>query len=298
MNTGVETDLSQSQNDHSDWTSTAIDNIWHQIRGGQVALYRCAIALSLLAPFLILAYHFDTRTVLEVNPWVKPIKFTVSLFFYAITLSWFCNYLPHKWRDNKFFNRFTTLVILCIALEILWLIYSAFTGEISHFNRTHPILSTIYPLMGIVAVLLTTQSFVVGIGVWRNTHLALHHLIRNTLALGLITTFILTLITAGYMSSGVGHKVPPVGVSGSSESETVIFIGWLRAAGDLRVAHFFATHAMHLIPFIGFLLARTFFINTYPPRDRNIAILITAAYAMYVAFVFIQALTGRAFIAY
>ncbi len=295
---GTDSDLPHLQYKQPSWRSTPADTIWYQIRGGQVALFGCAVALSLLAPFLILAYNIDTRTVLEINTWTKPIKFTASLFFYALTLSWFCNYLPEKWRESKTFNRFTTLVIGCIALEMLWLIFAASIGEKAHFNRTHPILTPIYPLMGILAVILTTQSLVIGIGIWRNTRSCLSHITRYSLALGLVTTFVLTLITAGYLSSGVGHAVLPAGASAVSESDGMIFTGWLRASGDLRVAHFFATHAMHFIPFAGFLLARTRVIDLNSTRDRNIAILLTAVYITCVAAVFFQAVAGRAFISY
>ncbi len=298
MKLGKDVRLLQPQHPQSSWWSTAADRIWQQMCGGQVALFGCAVALSLLAPFLILAYSIDTRTVLEINTWMKPIKFTASLFLYALTLSWFCNYLPENWRNSKKFSQFTALVIASIALEMLWLIFAASLGEKAHFNRTHPILTPTYALMGIIAVILTTQSLVIGIGVWRNTQSGLRNLTRYTLALGLVTTFLLTLITAGYMSSEVGHEVLPAGVSGVSEIDTVNFMGWLRAAGDLRVAHFFASHALHFVPFIGFLLARTFFTETSARSGWNIAIVITIAYSLGVAAVFIQALAGRAFISY
>lgn len=291
---GKEASLLQSQ--HPSWRSTATDNIWQQICGGQIALFGCAVALLLSAPFLLLAYNIDTRTVLEINTWMKPIKFTASLFVYTLTLSWFCNYLPENWRNSKVFNRFTTLVIASIALEILWLIFAASIGEKAHFNRTHPILTPTYSLMGIIAVILTTQSLVIGIGIGRNTQSGLRNLTRYTLSLGLIANFALTLITAGYMSAKVGHEVLPAGLSAVSEVDAVKFIGWLRAAGDLRVAHFFASHAMHFVPFVGFFLARTLFADTNSQRDRSIAIAITVAYSTGVAAVLIQAQAGQPFI--
>jgi hypothetical protein len=63
--------------------------------------------------------------------------------------------------------------------------------------------------------------------------------------------------------------------------------------GDLRVAHFFGTHAMHAVPLVGFVAGRVL--------ERRPAVWATwgfaALYAAFSAAVFAQALAGRPLLA-
>ena len=45
------------------------------------------IHVVLLAAMLVIA-PFDSRTVMGVNPWIKPIKFCASITLYVWTLAW------------------------------------------------------------------------------------------------------------------------------------------------------------------------------------------------------------------
>ena len=81
---------------------------------------------------------------------------------------------------------------------------------------------------------------------------------------------------------------------GGSPSEAGGFgiMGWSTDGGDLRVAHFFATHAMHVIPLAALGCAALFGRNTRIP-----ILVIVLAYVSFVAGTFIQALMGYPFIA-
>lgn len=97
----------------------------------------------------------------------------------------------------------------------------------------------------------------------------------------------LTLITAGTMSGLGGHFV---GGSGS-DAGGLPFMGWSREVGDLRVAHFFATHALHFIPVFGLVSASLF------GDERRLPLrLFVVAFAAFVLFTFVQALAGRPFL--
>jgi putative Mn2+ efflux pump MntP len=69
--------------------------------------------------------------------------------------------------------------------------------------------------------------------------------------------------------------------------------GWSREGGDLRVAHFFATHALHMLPFIGWVLTKFF-------SDRIARAGVWIGAALFITLVILtlfQALMGRPFIA-
>ena len=63
----------------------------------------------------------------------------------------------------------------------------------------------------------------------------------------------LTLVTAGALSSNGGHFV---GVPGAGAG-TVPLFGWSTSVGDLRPAHFLALHAMQALPLLGWLADRS-----------------------------------------
>ena len=86
------------------------------------------------------------------------------------------------------------------------------------------------------------------------------------------------------MSSGTSHFVgtPTTGAA-------VPLMGWSLAVGDLRVSHFFATHAMHVVPLAVLTIA------WLAPRfaTRTTGVLFLAAYSALTVATFAQALAGQ-----
>jgi hypothetical protein len=82
-----------------------------------------------------------------------------------------------------------------------------------------------------------------------------------------------------------GHLV------GDAGGATVPLMGWSREAGDLRVAHFFATHAMHFVPALALVSAVVF------GGARRLPVwLLALGYAGFTIFTLDQALAGRPFL--
>ena len=153
---------------------------------------------------------------------------------------------------RRVYRLYSGMVVLAIILELIWIGGAAMFGVASHFNVANPLLQAIYPLMGAFAVLLTSATLVYGIAIWRNRRTGLPPALHLSISLGLVLTFVLTLVVAGTLASRSGHLIG-VPVSGA----TVPILGWSREVGDLRVSHFFATHALHFLP-VAALLARAF----------------------------------------
>ena len=264
---------------------------------GDHRLAACGFTMALLILPLLLAWSLETRTVLDANVWVKPIKFCVALSVYALTLSFFASFLSDNYRQSRTYVLFTKLVLISIALEIIWLIYASAIGEASHFNNSHPILVPLYSLMGILATILTGMSLAVAWGYRHHVDSALTQPVRISIILGLVLTFVLTLTTASYMASSdaQSHTVLAVGQTLAVATTTKVpFFGWSMQAGDLRVSHFFATHALHAVPLIGWLVGKVL------PGRSGVAIvaLVAIAYAVFVGFTFLQALNGQPFLSY
>jgi len=137
--------------------------------------------------------------------------------------------------------------------EVIYISLQAARGQASHFNQTSPLALALYGLMGLGAVLIVVGSGVFGYGIWRSPAPAGSPNLRRGAALGLMLGSGATFLIAGYLSQHPGgHLVggPPTDAFG------LPFLGWATRGGDLRVPHFFATHAMQVLPLAGLLVDR------------------------------------------
>jgi hypothetical protein len=243
-----------------------------------------AMLLALGLVPLYAAMALDTRIFQGESPWMKPVKFHYALAIYTLSLAFFARFMPASTRQGRPWRWFSAAVITAITAEVMWLSGAAMLNTASHFNTEVPFLVAIYPLMGVFAVLLTSASLVMGISIWRNRSTGLAPALHLAVALGLVLTFLLTVPVASYLSMAEGHFV------GTSTQELWI-MGWSRDAGDLRVAHFLATHALHFIPLAGLVAAWAL-----PAQATRAVWLAAALFVALVGLTFLQALQGRPFL--
>jgi hypothetical protein len=204
-------------------------------------LWTITLILALAAVPLVAAHALDPRVFQGDNIWLKPLKFHLALAVYTGTLTLFAMLLPEGTFTSRGWRLYIGVVIACILAEVAWIGGAAALGTASHFNL-QGVWSTLYSLMGVAAVTLTSLSLAMGIVFWR--HRADRLLL--SVALGLVLTFLLTVPIAGTMSSLTGHLVG-IPVTGAR----VPLMGWSLEVGDLRLPHFLATHAMHAVPLAG-----------------------------------------------
>ncbi|MDF1601701.1 hypothetical protein PZ895_18240 [Mesorhizobium sp. YIM 152430] len=245
------------------------------------------LLLTLLAP-TIFAGLVDGRMTNDVTVWSKPVKFQVALAIYVLTLAVFARWLPAGTQHKRWYRIYIGAVIGAILLEMIWLMGAAANGVPAHFNKT-PVGEAIYVSMGGLAVLLTSASAVYAWQIARNGQTGLPPVVKESIVVGLALVLPLTVITAGTMSSFDGHWVGGV----RSDAAGLALFGWARDGGDLRVAHFFSTHAMHFLPVMG--LASLAIFGRDERRPFRIATLLFVAL---VAFTFVQALSGQPFLGF
>jgi len=247
------------------------------------------LLLFAMAPTLT-AMAIDVRTYNGINIWDKPFKFELAIFVYIATLAWYAGWLPRQFLENRIYRAFSLVVAAAIILEMVWIAGAAANGVGSHFNVAYPLMRAIYGLMGFLAVTLTSASLVYGIVFLRDRDSRLDPTVRLSLGLGLVLTFVTTVVVAGYMSTTPGHWVG----GNLSDAEGSLLMGWARDGGDLRVAHFFATHAMHFIPAAGLIASMAL-----APAPASMAVYAASfAYVALVGYTFMQALAGQPFLAF
>lgn len=253
-------------------------------RAGDPSFFGTGVLLLAAAAPLGAAALVDDRLVLGVEAWLKPLKFAVALSLYAFTLALFSCALAPGFAARQGYRIYRTVVLGAIWAELAWIAGAAAAGTASHFN-TQGIWAILYAVAGILATILTSASAVLAWGVARNRQPGLAPALRDGLVLGLALVLPLTLVTAGTLSSNGG---PFVGQA--SDAGGLPFLGWSREAGDLRVAHFLATHAMHAVP--AFALVSTGVLG----KRRAPVWAFAAAWIGFVSFAFLQALAGRPFL--
>jgi hypothetical protein len=204
-------------------------------------LLALTLVTALAALPLLVAHGLDPRQFQGDGNWLKPLKFHLALAVYTGTLAAFAMLLPPETFTTRRWRLYIGLVTLCIVAELLWIGGAAALGTASHFNVTG-VWGTLYGLMGLAAVTLTSLSLAMGLVFWRHRASPL----MLGIAVGLILTFVLTVPIAGTMSAQPGHLVgTPV-----TGARFPLF-GWSREVGDLRLPHFLATHALHVVPLAG-----------------------------------------------
>lgn len=249
-----------------------------------------ATALLMLAmvPPTLMALALDPRLLNGVSLWIKPLKFEISIALYVGTLAWFMSFLPAQERQARRFRLWAAIAAGVSMIEMVWIGAAAYLGIASHFNQDNALMAAIYPLMGAMAITLTLPSFVMGRAFLRHRAGSDNPAFHLSLGLGLVLTCVLTILVAGYMSSQAGHAVGATG----SDADGLKLIGWSRNGGDLRVAHFFATHAMHFIPAFGWLASRML----PQARARTAVWTFSAGFVGFVAVVLAQAILGLPFL--
>ncbi|MGB3553543.1 MAG: hypothetical protein WBA25_02765 [Jannaschia sp.] len=216
-----------------------------------------AAALGVLSILLAFALLSDGRSLDAENVWLKPLKFSVALGLYCATLAFSACLLPSTVLRSRGMRRYLILVVACILAEQAWVTVAAASGLRSHYNQAQPLLTAIYPAMGLAAFVLTTAAGVFGWHILR----AGWGEVERAVGWSFLATFALT-VPIAFTLSGM-----PVTAPGLPP------FGWTLLPGDLRPAHFLATHAMQAVPLAAIALA------TLRPLPYGTGAVLTAAWS-------------------
>ncbi|MEQ8443305.1 MAG: hypothetical protein RIM33_13260 [Alphaproteobacteria bacterium] len=253
-----------------------------QTIGTEKVLWQGAFFCLALVPVTILAMLIDPRELNGINLWIKPLKFQLSVGLHIATLALFARFIDDTLRDRIGVRILAWAISGFGIFEIAYITIQAGRGRHSHFNLETPMEASMYSLMGIGAVTLIMGAAVVGWLAYRRPAAGLGQGLRTGILAGLSLGFVTTLAVAGYMSGGTGHWVG----GPTTDANGLPIVGWARGGGDLRVPHFFATHLMQAIPFVGWVADRK---SSHPTRWVYTACVLGL---VVIAATFVQALMG------
>jgi hypothetical protein len=210
---------------------------------------------------------FDTRMILGINAWIKPIKFLSSIAIFLWTMAWFMAEADARHRRRLVIIRWT--MVLAMVGEIALISMQAGRGTTSHFNIQTPFDAAVFNAMG---VLIVANSLAAA---WFLTTLRPVTSDRAGYLWGIragLLVFVLGSFEGFMMVANMGHAVP-----GPDGGPGLPFVNWSTTGGDLRIAHFLGLHALQVLPLAGFVLDRTASAPARRMRIVQIALLLWLA---------------------
>lgn len=236
--------------------------------GGLVA----SLALSLV----------DTRTILGINPWIKPMKFFTSVGLFLWTMAWFMPEADPRHARRLRIIRWT--IVAAMVAEVVLISLQAARGTTSHYNVSTVFDAVVFQVMGtmIVANTIAVAAFLFSL---RTEIPAARAGYLRGLRLGLLI-FVIGSLEGFVMTTNQAHSVP-----GPDGGPGLPFVNWSTTGGDLRVAHFLALHALQLLPLAGYVLDRSWPVPA-SGRARTVSI-VALVWAAVAALVLWQAAAGR-----
>lgn len=236
------------------------------------ALFYFGMLCLLLSIICIVCTKTTSTQIHGVNAWFKPFKFAVSLGLYSWTMAWYCHYL-----SDFNTNPFNWTVIILFGLELLYIIFQASKGELSHYNISTPTYSLLYSLMGLIAAVVTLYTAYIGLLFFIQSFPDLPSYYVWSIRLGILI-FVVFSFEGGLMGSRMNHSVGAI-----NDNSNMWLIGWSKTVGDLRVSHFIGMHALQLLPLLSF----------YIFKNTKATLVISILYAGLAVSTLVQAINGK-----
>jgi hypothetical protein len=257
-------------------------------------LKRSAYITAGLLVVCAVVYLFDTRTVNDINVWIKPNKFNTSLLMQLLTVLWLWQLVEPAQRATKFAVRLMATLAISGLIEIFYIAFQSARGRASHFNSQTAWEAFMYTgVMGTAAVVLVVTTSIAGYWIWKHasTEARQHQGMFWGAVMGLFLGGMATLLTASALASGQiagpGHWVGGI----RSDIGGLPILGWSTTGGDLRVPHFFATHLMQALPIAGIFADKVL-----PSNAKLFVWLASVLGLMVVALTYTQAVSGQPFL--
>ena len=232
----------------------------------------------------VAALPFDHRVLLGLNPWVKPIKFEISTIVYAVTVAGLLAALGRRGARAGARRRISWGVGVAMVVENTLITLQSARGVTSHFNYTSALNGGLFAVMGVFIVFNTVLiGWLLVLYVRTDTGLPAAVVWGVCLGLGVFLAGSVegVLMVMRYGAHTVGAADGGAGLP---------FVNWSVAHGDLRVAHFFALHALQVFVVVGWLWSRV----RVGERMQVVGVVGSAAvYAAGVWGLFAQAMAGR-----
>lgn len=235
-------------------------------------LFYYGILNVIAAIICIILIQTTTTTVNNINAFIKPFKFFISIAIFCFTVGWMFYYL----NDPKKVKAFNIMAVIVFTYETFVITWQAANGRLSHFNTTTPLYGLLFTFMGIAIMVLTLWTAYFGYLFFKKKDLNIPRPYLWGIRLGILF-FVVFALEGGIMAQALKHTV-----GGDDSGKGLPLVNWNREHGDLRIAHFLGMHTLQIFPLFGYFFAKT----------SKAVIVFALVYAVLVIAVLIQALMG------
>jgi len=233
---------------------TAMREFFRELDTNDPLLSRLGWALLAAVPlFAALAALFSATavpgTAATVNPWIKPIKFSLSFSTYASTISVLLLTLKiPRWP----LNLVRRTIAVSVALEIFSLGMQAWRSAYPHTGSA--LLDG--PLSQLTNSMVMANTAIVCwmLVLYFANRVRTDKVDRPTVSAVRysIVIFLAGNAIGGYMLARGSHTVG----AADNSAPGLPFVNWSTIAGDLRIAHFIAIHAIQIVPLFAYVLSQ------------------------------------------
>jgi hypothetical protein len=239
-----------------------------------------AIAHAVLAGVCVVLLGFEAPAIGGVHPAVKPLKFALSI---ALLLGTFALIVPALSIHERSRSLLCWVLASTMVIEMIALVTQALRGEASHFNTRTAFDAMIWQLM-MIAILIALAALIATAVIATLRPLAFDPLVAFAVRVGL-WLLLLTAVSGFAMGGRAQHAV-----GGADDGSRLLVVGWSREHGDLRAPHFFAMHAIQVLPVSALVLQRL----AVAERARWIVLgLVAVGWTALAVWTLVQALSGR-----
>ncbi|WP_394748995.1 hypothetical protein [Spongiimicrobium salis] len=257
-----------------------LKNIFRTVKEKSPKLYWIVIIHFLSVIFCLLGLLIDDRTLMGVNVWIKPLKFSISGGIYILTVGYLTSIYPYSKRKRNIINNLTSWTLL---VEIGIIVYQGARGVQSHYNISNAFDAMLFSMMGLLIAINVLIMILFIIDSLR-LKIEVPKAVQWALFMGWVVVLFGSWV-GGQMISQMAHNV---GVADGGAG--LPLVNWSTIAGDLRIAHFFGLHGIQIIPLFALWLAYRAKIST---KNQLIAVVIFGLfYASWIGFTFYQAKQG------
>jgi hypothetical protein len=225
--------------------------------------------LTILGEVMILVFLaalvgvlFDHRVITGAPAWLKPAKFAISVSVYCFTFVWLLGFVESRPRLARLATHVT---VVSFIIEMTVILTQAARGTTSHFNLTTPLNTFLWLTMGAFILVVWMMNLLLAILLVfeRTPDRPFAWSLRLGLLISLVgmgAAFLMVRPTPeqrAAMTAGRGPRIVGAHTVGPADGGPGLpIVGWSTVGGDLRVAHFFGIHAMQVLPFFGWYIAR------------------------------------------
>lgn len=247
-----------------------------ELRHRDPFLFWTGAGMLLALVFVTLISISDTRLILGLNPWIKPMKFLTSIVLFLWTVAWF---MPETQNRPALRRTVRWTIGAAMIIEIACIIMQSWRGTTSHFNNDTPFDAIVFAIMGVTIGINTLAMMVFLAILRRDTPPARAGYIWG-IRFGVLL-FLLASLEGGLIVANNAHTVGAI-----DGGPGLPFVNWSTTHGDLRVAHFFGMHALQALPLLGFLT-----------NSRNLVIAVGILWLAVTGILLATALQGRPLLA-